>query len=306
MSQPGLVTLTWFRNGAGYERRDRQREGVPDISRHIANLPPYKDPNRVFAVRPSQQSHEIHLCAPACASFSPQIYVVGKDGPIDRYSLRVCESNVYLELANMPHTPGGVITFANRWGQLTYDIYWPHECHQPLKVEAGISAANDTTVRRVIVPQPQASTTGGVSVGVDVSIYYGLSALLRSTIASYPMRGLLPFEDALQSGFPMLQPRLRRNPGRTGNSLQYEVRTLSCFIAIEMAQALMGGADITACARCGTLRAKPKRGPAPKYCSNGCKQKAYRDRCALQVRDDASVTVTSTRRHRSCGPGSQV
>jgi hypothetical protein len=69
--------------------------------------------------------------------------------------------------------------------------------------------------------------------------------------------------------------------------LKFQADTLQQFCVLQLLQAKAGFIDITACARCGRFLRIHKNGNQKEYCTNACRQKAYRQRRAAERALDA-------------------
>jgi len=76
-------------------------------------------------------------------------YIVARGGKPKSYDIGLREHDVFLELANTPHTPEGALAFTNKWG----DLYPSGELHLSEFLETRHSMAwslthSDATVKR--------------------------------------------------------------------------------------------------------------------------------------------------------------
>ena len=279
MGERGLLCLKWHRDSKGYEIRDRPRGGVPDLYRHVAGFPYVNSAEETYGtVSPSIDRDRLSISFGSPAE--PPLYIVGKGGHIEERWLHLREDDVYLDFANISHDPESVCAFAERWGQLNPDVYSPDAVVYVMPKVSADHTAKIGTPASVSHPSGLAAS---VSIGMHVSLYYSYSSLIKSTIEKYkisPETALSQFRSALRGGWPIIRPSLEHTPGQSALSMRYRVSTLGSFIALEMAQALLGGVDIKPCAnaRCGRLQRKRKKGPTSKYCDGKCKQQAYYDR----------------------------
>jgi hypothetical protein len=173
-------------------------------------------------------------------------YIVPCSGRSEPVESDLLQHGLFHKLATMPATPEGVRSFVNSWGLLTKN------------------------------PEP------------DISEFYRASASLRNAI------DLGNFGNRISSrrGFAALA----RNAGPNGLGqldirvvdgspprLFFHARTLIQFCWLELLQFYDGGAKVSRCPECGTLlpmhkvgRPKNKVGRPKSYCSNACRQRAYR------------------------------
>ena len=75
-----------------------------------------------------------------------------------------------------------------------------------------------------------------------------------------------------------------RKPGQSAPGLFYYPQNLLTFCWIEMLQFVVGNVEIVECPVCGKFSQRKKNGRAREYCSNSCKQAAYRERSKSRIK----------------------
>jgi hypothetical protein len=210
----GIVRLKWQRDSKGYDLVERTPTPNPDAKR-----------GRILTGDTSGD----------CGT-----YIVPRSGKTKTYDISVREADVFVELANTPATPEGVLSFANKWGLLTKvsepEISWFYRHRNELRNAIGL----------------------------------GLDDLLSKLQKVLGERAIARLDAGLE--------RLRQHAPQ----LIFRCYTLRQFCWLEFVQVVTGGADIVRCAQCGAFLAVHKAGRPATYCSDACKQAAWRARRVKQ------------------------
>ena len=175
--------------------------------------------------------------------------VVGKGGSVHRYTVRVGDKDIFVELARMPHTPVAACIFVNKWGPLLGDSFEP-------------SVHHDSTPAEML---------------------YSLSDRIRKTVTRFDrarnnyLRGTAVAE-YFQGAPVRIEPQVRLNIDDGSLKLTFGASILSDFLHLEMLSALLGRAKPTVCTKCGKVTPKSKYAASKLYCSSRCRKAAERAR----------------------------
>jgi hypothetical protein len=189
-------------------------------------------------------------------------FIVSLGRETTEYEAGLLEHAIFRDLVNSAQQPGpeGVLGFVRRWGQLNYDWRRPQPLETFIRVRNTIVRALDHHWR---------------------DMPPGLGELF-----TWPG---LPADDLGGLGVRIEVKRGRLEP-------YFQTQSLLQFCVLELLHAHAGRIDFMRCEACGLLLPLPKAGRPNLYCSNKCKQRAWRAKHPREPRRAEGQKRTRRRR----------